>query len=383
MSLPIVIVGSGLAGYMLAKELRKLDADVELVIVTASSGDFYSKPQLSTALTKQQSPEALAMKSATAMAEQLSATVMVNTVVEAIDKEGRILFLNEGRTLAYSKLVLALGAQPINLNLTGDEPSSVLIQVNNLDDYRQFSSWLDEKQRIGILGAGLVGCEFMNDLLNHGRQVSMVSLESAPLARLVPEKLGQAFQTELAAQGVKWHMSNAAKAVKSSGSEVSVMLSDGYALAVDGVLSAVGLLPQLKLAKSIGLNVNRGIVVDHYLQSSDPHVFSLGDCAEVGGQVLQYVAPLLLCARALAKTLSSEKTSVSYPPMPIVIKTPACPVVSLPPPVECQGVWQCDGVGVDWVARFVSSAGCLQGFALMGKETSQRMAMVKEMSTNN
>ena len=96
MSVPIVIVGSGMAGYILAKELRKLDADVELAIITASTGDFYSKPQLSTALTKQQSPEALVMKSAAAMAEQLSATVMVNTVVEAIDKEGRILVLNDG-----------------------------------------------------------------------------------------------------------------------------------------------------------------------------------------------------------------------------------------------------------------------------------------------
>ena len=111
-------------------------------------------------------------------------------------------------------------------------------------------------------------------------------------------------------------------------------LSDHRVLSVDAVLSSVGLRPRTGLAERAGIAVKRGIVVDRYLATNAPDVYALGDCAEVEGLVLPFVMPIMHAARALAKTLCGEPTRLTYPAMPIVVKTTAYPVVVAPPAAE-------------------------------------------------
>src|SRR5690606_20686498 len=102
------------------------------------------------------------------------------------------------------------------------------------------------------------------------------------------------------------------------------------------------------------------------LETSAKNVYTLGDCAEVDGHVLFYVAPLMAGARALAKTLAGTPTEVSYPAMPVTIKTPACPVVAAPPPRGAEGQWNIQQDGSNVVAEFRNPQGELIGFALTG-----------------
>jgi rubredoxin-NAD+ reductase len=160
-----------------------------------------------------------------------------------------------------------------------------------------------------------------------------------------------------------------------------VVLSDGNTVAADLVLSAVGLSPRTDLAVQAGLAVNRGVVVNRELATSAPHVYALGDCAEVQGWVLPYVMPLMAQSRALAATLAGQPTAVSYPAMPVVVKTPAWPTVVCPPAPGGDGQWVVDASDDALAARFVSSAQPAQllGFVLQGKAVSQRQALAAQV----
>ncbi len=160
---------------------------------------------------------------------------------------------------------------------------------------------------------------------------------------------------------------------------MQAQLSDGSQLACDLVVSAVGLRPRTELAAEAGLEVKRGIVVDRLLQTSAAHVYALGDCAEVEGLNLLYVMPLMAGARALAKTLFGNPTFVSYGPMPITVKTPACPVVVSLPAVGAEGNWIVEAQGNDVKALYLGHQGQLLGYALTGAAVQERMALNKQL----
>lgn len=376
---PIIIIGSGLAGYMLAKELRKLDAQTPLQIITASDGRFYSKPQLSTALTANKSADMLAVNTVEQMTKQLNAEIRTQTRVTKIDPDKKIIFLGEEQ-LPYEKLVLACGADVIKAPLIGNAVDKIY-SVNDLEDYAVFRESLQSKKRIAILGAGLVGCEFANDLANVGHHVEIIAPATHPLETLLPFELGYVLQNALAENGVVWHLEQLATAVDHAVDGEGFSLTLGYQqrLDVDIVLSAIGLKPHVELAESANLQIGRGILVNRYLQTSAPHIYALGDCAEVNGLVMLFVAPLLNCARALANTLTNKPTAVEYPAMPVVIKTPACPIVVCPPPRNLAGDWIISGIGRDLEALFYDEKKQLRGFALTGKAVAQRMILQKQL----
>ena len=334
---PIVVLGSGLAGYTLARELRKLDAEVPLLIVTSDHGGFYSKPMLSNALGQNKSVDALLLKSSVQMAAELKAQVHAHTTVSAVDTQRKQLTI-AGATLAYSKLVLALGADTIRLPLQGDGADDVL-SVNDLDDYKRFRTAIENKQDIAILGAGLIGCEFANDLIAAGHRVHVIDLAPQPLGRLLPAQAGAWLQDKLEAAGIIFHLATSALLVERIGTRLRLSLANGSSVQADVVLSAVGLKPRITLAQAAGIQINRGIVVDESLQTSAADVYALGDCAEVGGKVLPFVMPIMQGARALASTLSGKPTAVHYPVMPVAVKTPVCPAVVAPPDPAAQGAW--------------------------------------------
>jgi rubredoxin-NAD+ reductase len=145
------------------------------------------------------------------------------------------------------------------------------------------------------------------------------------------------------------------------------------------VLSAVGLKPKLALAQAAGLTASRGIVVGRYLETSAPDVYALGDCAEVGGQVLPFVMPIMHAARALGPTLAGNRTAVSYPAMPVLVKTPACPTIVAPPPPAAAGEWRIEATGDGVKSLYIDAAGKLLGFALNGAATSERAKLTKEL----
>ncbi|HHC73173.1 MAG TPA: FAD-dependent oxidoreductase [Thiotrichales bacterium] len=373
----IVIIGTGLGGYTLARELRKRDRDVPLTLVTADDGAFYSKPMLSNALDKGKAADELVQSTAEEMAASLDATILTHRRILAIDPAERRVKLN-GDRLAWDRLVLALGADPIRLGLSGDAVHEIL-SVNDLRDYRRFRQALVGARRVVILGAGLIGCEFADDLARAGYHVALVDPMPRPLGRLLPPRAGARMRDALAERGVEWHLETTAESVARREGILQVMLADGTELAADLVLSAVGLRPRVDLAREAGLQVGRGIRVDRWLTTSEPNVYALGDCAEVEGLVLPFVMPLMAEARALAATLAGTPTPLVLPALPVAVKTPDCPVVVCPPPPGAEGGWQEEETGEGVRGLWRSPDGRLLGFALVGDAVADKQALAREV----
>lgn len=390
MSEAVVIVGSGLAGYNVARELRKADAAVPIVLVSRDHAGFYSKPMLSNALASKKTPATLVTKSAEKMAEEVQLRVLAHTSVTSVDTAARTLTLSSGEVLPYRDLVLALGADPIRIPLQGDAADTVL-SVNDLDDFARFAEQLDTAaggqpvQRVAILGAGLIGCEFANDLLHRAIQPTVLDLAERALPRLLPPEASARLQAKLQEGGARFRFGVGAVAVNkaASGPGLVVTLSDGSTLETDLVLSAIGLKPRTQLASDAGIAVGRGIQVNRQLATAVPHVHAVGDCAEVEGHLLPYVLPLMAQARALAATLAGKPTPVTYPAMPVVVKTPAWPTVVCPPPAQAPGQWQVVETEEAIEARFLGAGADgneqLLGFALQGKAVTQRQALAAQV----
>jgi rubredoxin-NAD+ reductase len=373
----IVIIGSGLAGYTLIREIRKLDKAAPITLITREPGYFYSKPMLSTALASKKEASQLITTASEGMASQLGIDILAQTDVSAIDTAAQKLQTSAG-PISYGKLVLALGADQIRIPLEGNAVSEVLT-VNDLEDYEKFRKVIAGKKKVAILGAGLIGCEFANDLASGGYEVDVIDLAPQVLGRLLPEPAAKALQDKLSESGVRWHFSTTVQAVNRNGDTLEMKLANGHSISCDVALSAVGLKPRLDLANAAGIKTGVGILVNRHLETSSSNIYSLGDCAEVDGLVLPYVMPIMQAARALAPTLLGQVTALSYPAMPVMVKTPALPTVVSPPAKGADGQWKTTTIEGGIEARFEAPDGKLLGFALMGAATSQRATLTKEL----
>ena len=373
----IVIIGSGLAGYTVIREIRKLNKEIPITLVTKEPGYFYSKPMLSTALASKKEAAQLISTPADGMATQLELNILSEADVTAIDSTKQVIQTSKGE-IAYCKLVLALGADQIRLPLQGNAANEVLT-VNDLEDYAKFRDAIAGKQKIAILGAGLIGCEFANDLVLGGYEVDVIDLAPQALGRLIPEAAARDLQNKLSDAGVHWHFNTTVQTIDRTNEQLHITLANGTVIVSDVVLSAVGLKPRLDLAKVSGIATGVGIQVNRELETNIPHIYALGDCAEVEGLVLPYVMPIMQAARALAVTLTGQRTALTYPAMPVMVKTPALATIVSPPAKGAAGQWKTNSVEGGLEARFESADGKLLGFALLGSATAQRGALTKEL----
>ncbi len=386
---PIIIIGAGLAGYTFAREFRKLDKTTPLVLITADDGGFYSKPMLSNALALQQEPAQLITRTAAQMAAQMDMQVITQSAITEIDVAQKKLRTAQGEH-EFSRLVLAIGSQPIRLPLAGNAAARVL-SVNNVDDYAVFRNQLnalaeDKQKAVTILGAGLIGCEFANDLACTGHKVTLVDPSALPLAALTPPAIAKGLHEALLALEVEMRLGVTAQSIDESGDRIQVSLSDGASFTTDIVLSAVGLRPSLTLAQQMQLETNRGIVVDETGRTSHPDIYALGDCAEYRSddgvsRLLPYVAPIMNAARAIASTLSGDTMRIDLKPVPVMIKTPALPIAVVPPPIgmKDKGRWVEEQDAARIICRFVDENNQVQGFGVAPHDMATRQKLLAEL----
>jgi rubredoxin-NAD+ reductase len=307
----------------------------------------------------------------------LKAEVRTHTRISGIDPGHKRLWIGE-EAVIYRDLVLAWGAETVRVPIEGDAGDCVF-PINDLEDYARFRAAAAGKRRVLLLGAGLIGCEFANDLTLGGYEVQLVAPCEQVMPTLLHPAAAAAVQAGLESLGARFHLGPVLNRLQRVADGLEAHLSDGQVIPCDVVVSAIGLRPRIDLAAAAGLQVNRGVVVDRHLQTSHANIYALGDCAEVDGLNLLYVMPLMSCARALAQTLAGNPTVVNYGPMPITVKTPVCPLVVSPPPRGSEGVWTVEGQGADIKVLCRDSNGKLLGYALTGAAVMEKLALNKEL----
>jgi rubredoxin-NAD+ reductase len=325
-------------------------------------------------LAKSQAPEQLSIASPRDQAEALGIQIITHAKVDRIDSNRKQVHLDD-QDYAYSKLILALGAEPQHL----PAPPEALFSINDLEDYEVFRRELEGKKKVLVMGGGLVGVEMAQDLLSSGFEVTLVSRSKHLLPSLLPPEVAQPLETALVDKGLNLLTQESFKLIDGRPGDWQVELESGLLLETELIISALGLQPRTQLAAEAGLETRRGICVNRQLQTSDPDIYALGDCAEIAGHNLMYVQPLMASARTLAAHLTGEEVQLELPPLPVLVKTPSCPVVAAPPPESAEGEWTFDLQEGAAEGQFRSPEGQLLGFALSGKAVRRKVQLVKEM----
>lgn len=374
----VVVVGSGLAGFGVLRELRRQSPEARLVLVTQEDGHFYSKPALSTALAKNKTADTLITTPAEKMAANLKLDARIGREALAIDRASKAL-LTSGGPVHYDSLVLATGAMPFQPPIGGDAAHRA-ISVNQLDHYDRFRRELPDGARVLIMGAGLVGTEFANDLVTSGYSPIVVDMLPLPLAQLVPPPVGEKVRDVLQEQGVEWHLERKVEAINYT--EVApgyiATLDDGTVIEADIVLSAVGLRPNVTLAHEAGLDTDMGIKVNAFGQTSDPDIYAIGDCAQYPQGLAAYVTPIMAAARGIAPSALGNPTEIRFPPLSVQVKTTLFPINLLPPRKGLAGEWQAvEGGEAGDKHIFVDQDKVVRGYVLTQDKCAERMEMDK------
>lgn len=367
----VVIVGAGVAGWSVAEAIRRRDPDRPILLVSACKGLVYTKPAISLAISQGRSADDLIDSDAVSRAADLNIEVRTETRVLKIDTARKRLTTVKGG-IEYGKLVLALGAYQRELPIEGDAVDSVL-RVNDLLSFKKLQQRLaDGVKSVTILGAGLIGSEFADDLTRAGYQVTVIDPENHPLASLLPGLMAIELQERLAAKGVIWNLGVTVKRIDNEADNLKVKLSDGSIFFTDIVLSAAGLVTNTVLAQKSGLKVDVGVAVDNDMRTSNDDIYAIGDCASVDGRLFSFIEPIRRQAEAIAADVMGEhERFIPIPPM-VKIKTQSMPMSVCRPSNKIEDeAWQMISNNKEGCHFEILNASNVIGFALSDSLASE------------
>lgn len=375
-----VIVGAGIAGWSAAEAIRRRDPDKPVLLVSACKGLIYPKPAISMALSQGKSAEDLVDMDAETRAVELGIEVRTETRIIRIDTTKKRLTTVKGG-IEYDKLILAMGARQRELPIGGDAANKVL-RVNDLQAYSKLRNEIEKgAQHITILGAGLIGCEFADDLTKAGYQVTVIDPQLKPLSGLLPDSMGDTLKEKLVAKGVKWCFDSTLENIDQRGERLVATLSNGSQIETDLVLSAAGLIANTQLAEKTGLETGSGICVDNDMQTSNADIYAIGDCASIEGQVFAYIEPIRRQAEAIAASITGEHERFMPLPPLVKVKTPSLPLSICRPPQLPD---------IDWTVITEDESGeyfelrkddHILGFALSGKKAAEAGGIYRQLVT--
>ncbi len=375
MSDGIVIIGSGFAARQLVKNIRKQDTHIPLTLIAADSMDEYNKPDLSHVVSRGQRADDLTLQTAGEFAEQYHLRLFPYTWVSDLDAAAKVV-KSQDREWRYDKLVLATGAAPFIPPVPGHE---LMLTLNSQREYGAAQSQLHDAQRVLIVGGGLIGCELAMDFCRAGKAVTVVDNSASVLSALMPPEVSSRLQHRLTDMGVHLMLKTQLEGLEQNADGIRVSLDRQRSVTVDAVVAAAGLRPETALARHAGLLIRRGVVVSNRLQTSDPAIYALGDCAEINGSVLPFLQPILLSAMCLAKNLLSQANELTLPPMLVKVKTPDLPLHLAGETQRDDLTWNLVAAKEGVVAKGVDAANQLRAFVVSEDRMKEAFALLKQL----
>lgn len=318
----LVVVGSGIAGVTFSEEIRKRNQNTRVTLVTRETHGYYSRPLLSHGFTREDIEEKIIMKSFDAL-ENTGIHVKSGVTVEKLDPSGKSIQVRNGsgiESVGYDKLVLATGSAALIPRPFRDleAPYFVLNGLDNLIALRALRQDLldaNKKPRWAIIGGGLIGCEVASDLAKAGDEVHLFHAMERLMERQLVEEDSENLLAVLQESGINVRPDCAVQSFKKRSDGIAIVYPNGEKTSMDAVILACGFSPRTELANAAELNVNRGILVNEQLQTSDPSIFAIGDVAECAdGKIYAYVTPIRNQAIWLAGYLSASEGDSWSPP---------------------------------------------------------------------
>ena len=306
----LVVIGNGMAGCRAVEELLSCDRDrYEIVIFGAEPELNYNRIMLSPVLAGETGFDDIVINDMSWYAEN-GIELRSGEEVVGIDAGARFVVTGKGARVPYDRLLIATGSLPFILPVPGAALDGV-IAFRDIADVRRMIATAQGGGRAVVIGGGLLGLEAANGLRTLGMEVSVIHLMDTLMERQLDEAAGFLLRRELEGRGIAVLTGAMTEEIVGDNSVQGVKLKDGRIVPADLVVMAAGIRPNIALARDAGLDCNRGIVVDDYMQTSDPAILAVGECVEHRGQVYGLVAPIWEMCRAAGATLAG-RDGVAY-----------------------------------------------------------------------
>lgn len=270
----IVIVGGGAAGFAAAERLRREHYQGSITMLSADDALPVDRPNLSKDYLAGKAPDAWMPLRGQGFYSKNAIDLRLHTKVASIDASAREVVLGDGERVSYDRLLLATGAEPVGLTIPGsDQPH--LHTLRSFADCKKIIEQASTAQRAVVLGASFIGLEVAAALRERGLEVHVVARDKRPMERVLGPQMGDFIRALHEEHGVVFHLENSLTAIAGK----TVELEHGGALAADLVVAGIGVRPRTALAEAAGLALDRGVVVDAFLEASTPGIFAAGDIA--------------------------------------------------------------------------------------------------------
>ncbi len=301
----LVMVGNGMAGVRTLEELLKLNSDFyDITVFGAEPHPNYNRILLSPVLAGEQTFEEIVLNDLNWYAENGIKLLLDRKVVQ-IDRLRRRVVAADGSEAEYDRLLLATGSVPFILPIPGNRLQGV-IGYRDIADTQAMIDCARTHSHAVVIGGGLLGLEAANGLKQRGMDVTVVHLSDWLLERQLDRTAGKLLQGALEARGIRFRLNTQTQELMDNGSGrvCAVQFNDGDVIPADLVVMAAGIRPNTELAESAGIPCNRGILVNDTLQTYDPRIYAVGECANHRGIAYGLVAPLFEQAKVCANHLA-------------------------------------------------------------------------------
>ncbi|WP_078409966.1 nitrite reductase large subunit NirB [Priestia abyssalis] len=296
----LVLIGNGMAGVRCIEEILKNDSDAfEITIFGSEPHVNYNRILLSTVLQGSTSLEDITINDRNWYEEHHIQLFTGETVIK-IDKEKKVVRTDKNREVSYDKLILATGSVPFLLPLPGADKEGV-IAFRTIEDCQKMIETSKEYKKAVVIGGGLLGLEAARGLLNLGMEVNVVHIAPYLMERQLDPMAAKMLQKELENQGMNFLLQKETQEIIGKHRVEGLRFKDGTEVEADLVVMAVGVRPNVQLAKESGIDTNRAIIVNDYLETDIPNIYAVGECAEHRGMVYGLVKPLYEQGQVLAK----------------------------------------------------------------------------------
>ncbi|OMD17687.1 nitrite reductase large subunit NirB [Paenibacillus odorifer] len=303
----LVLVGNGMAGIGTLEQILKLGGAYDITVFGSEPHPNYNRIMLSYVLEGSKTINDIILNDWN-WYEDNNITLHTGTTVTRIDEHSKQVIADNGMAVSYDKVIIATGSNSFILPVPGCDKEGV-VGFRDIADCDAMLAAAKQYNKAAVIGGGLLGLEAAKGLVNLGMDVTVVHLMEDLMERQLDRNASSMLQAELERQGVKFAMGKQTVELTGEQRVSGLQFSDGTTLAADFVVMAVGIKPNITVAKESGIAVNRGIVVDDYLQTSMQNVYSIGECAEHRGVCYGLVAPLFEQGMVLAKHLCGSDTN--------------------------------------------------------------------------
>ncbi len=302
----LIVIGNGMAGIRTVEELLALAPDrYEITVISSEKTGAYNRIMLSPVLAGEKKFEDIVTHHEGWYAER-GITLLTGRTVTDVRRRQREVLLDDGSVLVYDRLVLATGSSPFIVPVPGHQHPDV-VSFRDIRDVNLMIAATTAKRRVAVIGGGLLGLEAANGLLKQGMDVTVIHDTPCLMNRQLDAEASGFLKAELERRGMNFCLGRITAEIVAnpeSGALEKLVFKDGSELPTDLVVMAVGIRPNVALAKKIGLQVDKAILVNDTMQTFDPRVFAVGECVQHRGALFGLVAPLFAQAKVCANHLA-------------------------------------------------------------------------------